>query len=377
MPRARAQLPNEDRKRNAALVLDDGSLFMGFGFGSSRLVTGEVVFNTGMVGYTEAITDPSYKGQILIQTYPLIGNYAVCRAHFESNSPKIEGYVVHELCRQPSHWSSDLTLDDWLCETSVPGIECVDTRCLTKKIRTFGTMLGALKVFDFDEPFDMGSMKGLVGHIEDPNKRDLVKEVATDRVTLLGDGKITLALVDCGVKNSIINSFLKRGVRIALVHPSLGYDEIASLGISGIIISNGPGDPKMVPYVIETTRRLMDLDLPILGICLGHQILALAAGGDTYKLKFGHRGQNHPVLDLRTGRAYITSQNHGFCVDPSSLSGTGFSVTMINANDRTVEGMRHERRPLMAVQFHPEASPGPLDTQGIFDEFLREVKVNA
>jgi len=374
VPRARAQLPSEDRKRRAALVLDDGSLFTGFGFGVSRLVTGEVVFNTGMVGYPEAITDPSYNGQILSQTYPLIGNYGVCRDHLESDSPKIEGYVIRELCREPSHWSSDLSLDDWLRENLVPGIECVDTRSLTKKIRTFGTMLGALKVYDFDEPFDVSPLMALVGHIEDPNKRDLVREVATDRVAWFGDpGKITLALVDCGAKRSIINSLVSRGARIAVVPPSLKYDEILSLGAKGIVISNGPGDAKLVPYVIETVMRLMDRDIPILGICMGIQILALASGGDTYKLKFGHRGQNHPVLDLRSGRAYITSQNHGYCVDPSSLSGTGFNVTMINANDKTVEGMRHERRPFVAVQFHPEASPGPLDTQGIFDEFIKEV----
>ncbi|MGQ9513568.1 MAG: glutamine-hydrolyzing carbamoyl-phosphate synthase small subunit [Thermoproteota archaeon] len=355
-------------------MLDDGTLLTGFGFGSSGLVTGEVVFNTGMVGYTESITDPSYHGQILIQTYPLIGNYGVCRDHFESDSPKIEGYVVRELCRQPSHWSSELSLDDWLAESSVPGIEGVDTRFLTRKIRTYGTMLGALKVFDHEEPFDPNSLKRLLGHIEDPNKRDLVREVATDRVIWYNEsGKVVIAVVDCGVKRSIIKSLVRRGAKVALVPPSLKYDEILSLGVKGVVLSNGPGDAKFVPYVIETTRCLMDLDIPILGICLGIQILALASGGDTYKLKFGHRGQNHPVLDLRTGKAYITSQNHGFAVDPSSLSNTEFEVTMINANDRTVEGMKHKRKSIMAVQFHPEASPGPLDTQYIFDDFLKEV----
>jgi carbamoyl-phosphate synthase small subunit len=347
----------------------------GFGFGYSGLVTGEVVFNTGMVGYTESITDPSYKGQILIQTYPLIGNYGVCHTNFESDSPKISGYVVRELCRQPSHWSSEKSLDDWLSENSVPGIEGVDTRFLTRKIRTHGTMLGALKVFDYGELFDPTPLKRLVGHIEDPNKRDLVREVATDRITWFGSsGKMALALIDCGVKRSIIDSLTRRGASVAVVPPSLKYDEILSLGVKGVVLSNGPGDPKLVPYVIETVRYLMDLDMPILGICLGIQVLALASGGDTYKLKFGHRGQNHPVLDIRTGRAYVTSQNHGFAIDPSSLSGTGFDVTMVNANDKTVEGMRHKSRPFMGVQFHPEASPGPLDTQYIFDDFLKEVR---
>lgn len=334
-----------------------------------------------MVGYTEAITDPSYNGQILIQTYPLIGNYAVSSDHFESASPKIEGYVIRELCRQPSHWSSNTTLDEWLRDTFIPGIEFVDTRSLTKKIRILGTMLGALKVFDFGEPFDASSLNALVGHIEDPNRHDLIGEVTTDRIIWFGpSGKMALAIIDCGVKNSIITSFVKRGVRVALVPPSLKYDEILSLGVKGVVFSNGPGDPKIMARppkvasnVIESARNLMNREIPILGICLGIQMLALASGGDTYKLKFGHRGQNHPVLDLRSGRAYITSQNHGYCVDPSSLSGTGFGVTMINANDRTVEGIRHKRSPFMAVQFHPEASPGPLDTQGIFDEFLKEV----
>ncbi|MBO3804015.1 MAG: glutamine-hydrolyzing carbamoyl-phosphate synthase small subunit [Candidatus Brockarchaeota archaeon] len=357
------------------MVLDDGSLFTGFGFGSSGLATGEVVFNTGMVGYTESITDPSYKGQILVQTYPLIGNYGVCRSNFESDSPKIAGYVVRELCRQPSHWSSELSLEDWLAENSVPGIEGVDTRFLTRKIRTHGTMLGALKVFDYGEPFDLDPLKRLVGRIEDPNKRDLVREVATDRIAWFGgSGKTVLALVDCGVKRSIVNSLTRRGARVAAVPPSVKCDEMLSLGAKGVVISNGPGDPKMVPYVVETARHLIDLGIPVLGICLGVQVLALASGGDTYKLKFGHRGQNHPVLDLETGRAFITSQNHGFAIDPSSLSGTGFRVTMVNANDKTVEGIRHESKPLFGVQFHPEASPGPLDTQHVFDDFLKEVR---
>jgi carbamoyl-phosphate synthase small subunit len=381
VPRARAQLPNEDGKRRAALVLDDGSLFTGFGFGASGLITGEVVFNTGMVGYPEAITDPSYNGQILIQTYPLIGNYAVCEDHFESASPKIEGYIIRELCRQPSHWSSNTTLDEWLRHASIPGIECVDTRSLTKKIRILGTMLGALRVFDLHEPFDANVLKALVGHIEDPNRHDLIAEVTTDRIAWFGpSGRTAVAVIDCGVKNSIITSLVKRGVRVALVPPSLKYDEILSLGVKGVVFSNGPGDPKIMgrppnvaSNVVESARHLMGHEMPILGICLGIQMLALASGGDTYKLKFGHRGQNHPVLDLRSGRAYITSQNHGYCVDPSSLPGTGFRVTMINANDRTVEGIRHESGPFMAVQFHPEASPGPVDTQSIFDEFLKEV----
>ena len=336
---------------------------------------GEVVFNTGMVGYPESITDPSYNGQILIQTYPLIGNYGVCPDHFESDGPKIEGYVVRELCREPSHWASELTLDEWLEKSGVPGIEGVDTRSLTKKIRVDGTMLGVLWVYELGDEPDIGQLLEEVRHVRDPNERDLVAEVATRRLVRHdAGGRHDVVLIDCGVKRSIISSLLARGLNVIQVPPSTSSEEILDINPSGAVLSNGPGDPKMVPYVIETVKGLASERMPILGICLGNQIIALALGGDTYKLKFGHRGQNHPCLRVGMEQCFITSQNHGYAVRPGSLTGTGLRVTFVNANDRTVEGIAHAELPLYAVQFHPEASPGPLDTQFIFDGFLEAVR---
>lgn len=361
--------------KEALLFLEDGSFFRGVGFGALGRVEGEVVFNTGMVGYPESITDPSYKGQILIQTYPLIGNYGVCPRHFESDDPKIEGFVVRDLCEEPSHWASELTLDEWLARNAVPGIEGVDTRLLTKKIRDRGTMLGILQVYERGDDPDVDRLVDGVKYVDDPNKRDLVAEVATRRIVRHDvEGRYEVALIDCGVKRSIVTSLLNQGLSVVQVPPTTRPDEILDLDLDGIVVSNGPGDPKMIPYVINTLKELIPTRIPVLGICLGNQIIALALGGDTYKLKFGHRGQNHPCLRVGTNEAFITSQNHGYVVSPESLTGTGLRVFLINANDKTVEGIAHRELPLYAVQFHPEASPGPLDTRLIFDAFLKEIK---
>lgn len=361
--------------KGALLVLEDGSLFRGYGFGALGRVEGEVVFNTGMVGYPESITDPSYKGQILIQTYPLIGNYGVCPRHFESDAPRIEGFVVRNLCREPSHWASELSLDEWLERSGVPGIEGVDTRLLTKKIRVHGTMLGILRTYGRGDEPDIDQLLEEVKCVEDPNKRDLVAEVATHE-TVKHDvgGRYEVVLIDCGVKRSIITSLSNRGLNVMRVPPVTRPDEILDLNPDGIVVSNGPGDPKMVPCVINALRELIPTRIPLLGICLGTQLVALALGGDTYKLKFGHRGQNHPCLKVGTNQAFITSQNHGYVVSPESLEGTGLRVDLVNANDRTVEGISHDEFPLYAVQFHPEASPGPLDTQHVFDRFVNAIK---
>lgn len=364
-------------KRKAVLVLEDGTVVRGYGFGAATKVSGEVVFNTGMVGYTEAITDPSYKGQILMQTYPLIGNYGVCPDQFESNGPKISGYVIRELCDAPSHWTSTMTLDEWLRNNNVPGISEVDTRMLTKKIREKGTMLGILQVYEEGEEPNIGSLLEEVKHVVDPNTTDLVATVATKKVIehkANGGEACTVALIDCGVKKSIIESLVKRGVNVWQVPPWMGVDEILGFDPDGVVISNGPGDPKMVPYVIDKVPELVEIGMPMLGICLGNQVIALGLGGDTYKLKFGHRGQNHPCIDLSTDRCYITSQNHGYAVKAESLKGTGVEVTHLNANDKTVEGIAHERKSIFAVQFHPEASPGPKDTGYIFDRFVKMVR---
>ncbi len=327
-----------------------------------------------MVGYVESITDPSYNGQILVQTYPLIGNYGVCPDHFESDGPKIRGYVVRELCMEPSHWASKKTLDEWLEESGIPAIYGVDTRMLTKKLRVYGVMLGILHVYPSKEEPSLEEIKEEIKRIPDPNKTDLAKEVSTKKIVRYDvDGKYRVVLVDCGVKKSILNNVLARKVDVVQVPIDTPVDKILSENPDGIVLSNGPGDPKMVPYLVETVKQLLEAKIPIFGICLGCQVLALAFGGDTYKLKFGHRGQNHPAIDLATQRCYITSQNHGYAVDSSSLP-EDVEVTFLNANDKTVEGIRHKKLPVFAVQFHPEAAPGPVDTSFLFDLFLKDIE---
>jgi len=356
----------------AALALEDGFVIEGRGFGSPGLVTGEVVFNTGMVGYTESITDPSYWGQILIQTYPLIGNYGVSRDHFQSDRPKIRGFVVHELCKYPSHWSCELTLDEWLRKEGVPGIEQVDTRMLTKRIRTKGTMLGALQVSY--KPIDLDALKKIAKEAEDPNKRDLASEVSCSRDYWIGDGDLRVALIDCGVKNSIIKYLVEIShFRLHILPINSDIERILSGDIRGIVVSNGPGDPSVLKYLIRNVRKLDQMGYPLMGICLGLQIISLALGGLTHKLKFGHRGQNHPVKTV-DGHAFITSQNHGYAVDESSIDSSELQVTMWNANDGTVEGIKDRNNRIYAVQFHPEASPGPLDTLHVFKIFRKIVE---
>lgn len=369
-----ASASTQRRREKGVLVLEDGTVFHGSGFGAVGKVSGEVVFNTGMVGYTESITDPSYWGQILIQTYPLIGNYGVSPQDFESDRPKIMGYVVHEVCRRPSHWLAKWTLDEFLEMYGVPGIEGVDTRMLTKKIRVHGVMLGILKVYPEGEKLDLDELRDEAKRVPDPNDRDLVSEVCTQEVIEHNvDGTPHVVLVDCGSKRSILRCLLERKMRVTQVPPNMRVDEILSLNPDGVVISNGPGDPRMVPYLIETTSLLIGEKHPILGICLGNQIIARALGGEIYKMKFGHRGQHHPCTDLSTGRCYITSQNHGYAVDGESLKGTGLEVTFINANDRSVEGVKHSKLPVVGVQWHPEASPGPRDTEFMFDIFLKMI----
>lgn len=359
--------------KRAVLVLEDGTVFRGAGFGASKKVYGEVVFNTGMVGYPEAITDPSYKGQILVQTYPLIGNYGVTTSAFESDGPKIEGYVIRELCKKPSHWSSELTLDSWLEENGIPGIEGVDVRMLTKRLRIRGTMLGILQVYDDAEEDYVEKLKEEVKGLVHPDKMKLAYAVATDRIKRFNvDSDKDVVLIDCGVKWSIVRNIMDRKYNVILVPPRTAASKILDMNPVAVVLSNGPGDPKMCGEVIESVQELIEAKVPILGICLGHQILALAMGADTYKLKFGHRGQNHPCIDLRTRRCYITSQNHSYAADEATLKKTGLRITLINANDKTVEGIEHERLPIKAVQFHPEASPGPTDSNFYFDEFFAE-----
>lgn len=363
----------------AVLLLEDGSRFSGSGFGYSSEVSGEVVFNTGMVGYPEALTDPSYSGQILVQTYPLIGNYGVPSMErrdvfgfpydLESNRVQVKGYAVHTPSAHPSHRTSETTLHRWMMEEKTPAISGIDTRRLTKKLRIEGAMLGILKV---GNEIYLDELEDEIKGIPDPNKIDLVKEVSIETPIHLGDGELKIVVIDCGVKFGIIRNLLSKGASVTRVPYTYPIEKILDFNPSGVVISNGPGEPKMCVDTIGIIRELLETGLPMMGICLGNQLLTLAAGGDTFKLKFGHRGQNHPCMDLSSGRCYITSQNHGFSVDAKSLEDTGFEASFINVNDGTIEGIRHTDKPVFGVQFHPEGSPGPLDTEFLFDEFIEE-----
>lgn len=345
--------------RRGTLILEDGTRFEGTSFGSDEPIGGEVVFCTGMVGYPEAITDASYTGQILIMTYPIIGNYGVPESSFwEDDCIHIAGLIVSNYIDTPSHVQSTINLGTWLRREGIPALEIKDTRRLTQHIRTHGTMLGKI-VFDEDIPF------------YDPDLVNLVEQVSTKTVQREGSGETTIVLIDCGAKRNITRSLLARGVQLITV--PWDYDLFASdldFTFDGILVSNGPGNPKLATKTIETLRTAMAQHIPVMGICLGHQLLALAAGGDTYKLKFGHRSQNQPCLLQDSKRCYITTQNHSFAVGTLP---EGFKPWFVNANDGSNEGILHEHLPFFSVQFHPEAMPGPVDTDWLFDYFLERV----
>jgi carbamoyl-phosphate synthase small subunit len=370
---------NSSKNKKAILVLEDGTFFTGHGFGAARKISGEVVFSTSMVGYPEALTDPSYKGQILTLTYPLVGNYGVppydlnlgLPLYFESDRIQTSGLIIHDLCKDPYHWASTRTLDKWLSDEGIPGISGIDTRRLTKKLRTHGVMLGILQVCEEGEDPNLDGLLREAEHIPDPNLTDLVKEVTVkEPVNYKVEGKNTVALIDTGVKNSIIRNFLKRGINVTRVPYDFSAKEILEYKPDGVVISNGPGDPKKCAEAIACTKELVE-KVPVMGICLGNQILMLAMGGDTYKMKFGHRSQNQPALDLKTNRCYITTQNHGYAIDMNCLDKSPLECWFLNANDRTVEGIKHRNKPVFAVQWHPEASPGPYDTGFLFDTFAK------
>jgi carbamoyl-phosphate synthase small subunit len=348
----------------SCLVLEDGSISRGEAFGWHGSAAGEVVFNTGMVGYPECFTDPSYSGQILVLTYPLIGNYGVppstpgrLNRSFESERIHIAGLVVTESCGQASHWNSAASLDHWLRGQKVPGLCGVDTRALTQKLRTAGSMLG--KLVCAEEPIDF----------RDPNRENLVAQVSIDRPQHYGKGSKKVLIVDCGCKNNILRSVLRRGFAVTVVPWDWPPEREQ---FDGVVLSNGPGDPRACEATIRNVRRLLTGSFPVFGICLGNQILALAAGAQTYKLKYGHRGQNQPCLLLGTQRCFITSQNHGYAVDEKTLP-PDWAPWFCNANDGTNEGIRHRSKPFRGVQFHPEASPGPADTDFLFDEFIAQL----
>ncbi len=368
-----------DDGRAAVLALEDGTIFRGKSFGAPVDVTGEVVFNTSMIGYPELLTDPSYHEQIVVMTYPILGSYGVpsyslcdehgLPLHFESDSIKVKGYAIHTLSK-PSHWSSERRLEDWLEQEKIPGIQGIDTRAVTRKIRTNGTMLGLLKTSY--SKIGLEQVKEELSQLTDPNNTDLVRNVSpSEPIHYVNNSDATVVVLDCGVKYGIVRNLLASGASVVRVPYDYSVNEILEFEPGRIVISNGPGDPKNCIQTIDTVRELLETDIPIMGICLGMQILALAAGANTYKLKFGHRAVNHPCVDLKTGRCYITTQNHGFTVNSESLLQTKFSTRFVNINDKTIEGIVHKNKEIMGVQWHPESAPGPYDTRFLFDQFMQ------
>ena len=345
--------------KKAKLILKGGYEQEGISFGFTDSVAGEVVFNTSLVGYPEALSDPSYRGQILVLTYPLIGNYGVPKMlkYFESKKPQISALVVSSHCEKPSHYQFAQSLAKWLKQNKVPAIAGIDTRALTKRLRESGSSLGKIIIKNDIDFFD-------------PNKENLQLAVSCSKKKTHGQGKKKVLLIDCGVKKSIITELLNRNCQI--IQAPYDYNFLNET-YDGILISNGPGNPKMCKDTISHLKRAIKQDKPIFGICLGNQLLALAAGADTYKLKYGHHSSNQPCLNLKTGRCYITSQNHGYAVDEKSLP-KNFKPWFKNANDGTNEGIRHIKKPIFSVQFHPEANPGPEDTSWLFDEFIEKIQ---
>ena len=389
--------------KKAVLALADGTLFEGSSFGAEGETVGEVVFNTSMTGYQEVLTDPSYKGQMVVMTYPLIGNYGINLEDVESKAPAVEGFIVKEASPYPSNWRSTRGLDGYLKEHGVVGIQGIDTRALARHLRDHGAMEGVLSTRDLNPDSLVAKAKaspGLIG-------RDLVKEVACaepytwqkgpwrlgagdeeqgpgSRVqgkgqrpqldlftepSILSPKPYRVVAFDCGIKWNILRKLVEAGCDVTVVPAETSAARVLGMAPDGIFLSNGPGDPEGVPYLIDNVRKLIGTK-PIFGICLGHQILGLALGGRTYKLKFGHHGGNQPVKDLTTGKVEITTQNHGFAVDIASIPDKEVELTHINLNDRTVEGMRHRRLPIFSVQYHPEASPGPHDAGYLFQRFV-------
>ena len=356
-------------EREAKIALENGTIIKGEGFGHETTATGEVVFSTGMTGYVESLTDPSFKGQILMSTYPLQGNYGVDENWYQSGKIQAEGYIVRELCKEPSSFSPQKTLDDFLKEYKIPGISGIDTRDLTIKIREKGVMKCAIATEEIDDSELIALAKNQLS-IED---MDLVPQVSTKEITLYGeDLKKKVAILDCGVKKNMIEGFLKRDVGVALFPYNTNYKTILDYDIDGMLISCGPGNPSRLGETIETVQKLSS-KIPIFGICMGQQIVAKSFGAKIYKMKFGHRGANQPVKDLNTGKVFMTSQNHGFSVDLESLNNTQLNLTQLNLNDNTPEGFSHEELSIYCVQYHPEAGPGPNDTNSLFDKFKQMI----
>lgn len=355
-------------QKSARLILQDGTVFEGYSFGAETPTTGEVVFNTAMTGYPESLTDPSYAGQILVLTFPLIGNYGVpgdekdeygLLKFFESDKIHIQGLIVSDYSFSHSHWNAVKSLSDWLKEQNIPAIFGVDTRQITKIIREHGVMLGKIAIEGMEEP----------ANFIDPNTENLVARTSCKEVITYGNGEHKVVLVDCGCKYNIMRCLLKRGATVVRVPWDYDFTQI---DYDGVMLSNGPGDPSLCGATVENIRKAFQIGKPIFGICMGNQLTSIAAGATTYKLKYGHRSHNQPALEVGTNRAVITSQNHGFAVDPSGLT-DGWVPYFVNLNDDTIEGIRHTDKPFFTVQFHPEAASGPVDTEYLFDTFIEKI----
>lgn len=355
--------------------MEDGSVYEGYPFGAEASACGEVVFNTSMTGYQEMLTDPSYAGQILVPTYPLIGNYGINKQDFESNKIQVSGFVVREECYQPNHYLSTGTLHQYLAENGIPGISGVDTRAITRKLRSSGVMMGII-TGDKTPKQALEQLQKAPGY----GTTDFVKQVTTDTpyqwepesTEEISQSLYKIVVLDYGLKYSILRILHGLGCSMQVVPATMSADEILSLKPDGILLSPGPGNPEILDYIVDTVKKLVGKK-PMMGICMGNQLIARAFGARTFKLKFGHRGANHPVRDLANGRIHITAQNHGYATDPDSLKG-GLEVTHINLNDGTVEGLRHKELPIFAIQYHSEASPGPLDNTYLFGKFLEMVR---
>jgi len=374
--------------KKAILVLEDGSVYEGHAFGAEATAYGEVVFSTSMTGYQEMLTDPSYAGQILVPTYPLIGNYGINESDFESRQIQVRGFAVREYCSQPSHWQSTRTLHEFLLAYGIPGISSIDTRALTRRLRSAGVMAGILSSeLSIEEA--LKELKSLPKY----DFTDFVHQVSTEKAyewqsnapataTLLSQSlrgasatkqSLKILVIDYGLKYNILRILSHLGCQASAVPCTASAEDILALNPDGIVLSPGPGDPALLDDITDTVRELIGRK-PIMGICLGHQLIGKALGAQTFKLKFGHRGGNHPVRDLATGRVYITAQNHGYAIDADTLKG-GLEVSHINLNDGTVEGLRHRDLPILSIQYHSEASPGPLDNMYLFERFLEMVGV--
>ena len=356
---------DKGEKMKAFLILEDGHVFTGRSIGSTREAVSEIVFNTSMTGYLEVLTDPSYAGQAVVMTYPLIGNYGICYEDMESERPWVDGFIVRELSRMPSNFRSEDTIQNFLEKNDIPGICGIDTRALTKILRESGTMNGMITT---DENYNMDEvMKKLKAY----STGDEVSKVSCrEKKVLPGDG-YKVALLDLGAKKNIARSLNERGCEVTIYPSTTTAEEIIASRPDGIMLSNGPGDPKACVQVIKEIRKLYETEIPIFAICLGHQLMALATGADTFKLKYGHRGGNHPVKDMETGRVYISSQNHGYAVDPESLDPQVAVPAFTNVNDGTNEGLKYVGKNIFTVQYHPEACPGPLDSGYLFDRFMK------